>query len=290
MPDIQITPKSSSIWRKLSPKCANRSCDRKTWLQAFGPRNPGLNVEGDWYCCAECFERTVRERIADLMNSQVAPAKPHTSRVPLGLLLLQRGILSAEQLKIALNLHRATESNFGEVVQQLGFATQEQVTAAVASQWACPVFPLGDRRLDVQVRVPRRFMELYRMLPVHYSESERRLLIGFVSSVQHQILYTIGHITSCTPIPCFITAREYELHLHVCPLGGRGRTRFRTNCRCCRAGAHHYELCCSAGGRSDPARNLPRVPLDSYLGERTGNGSVISGAQQLVVLDILAVS
>jgi len=214
MPDTQITPKSSSIWRKLSPKCANRSCDRKTWLQAFGPRNPGLNVEGDWYCCAECFERTVRERIADLMNSQVAPAKPHTSRVPLGLLLLQRGILSAEQLKIALNLHRATESNFGEVVQQLGFATQEQVTAAVASQWACPVFPLGDRRLDVQVRVPRRFMELYRMLPVHYSESERRLLIGFVSSVQHQILYTIGHITSCTPIPCFITAREYELHLH----------------------------------------------------------------------------
>jgi len=88
------------------------------------------------------------------------------------------------------------------------------VTAAVAAQWACPVFPLGDRRLELQVRVPRQFLELYGMLPVHYAESERRLLIGFVSGVQHQVLYTIGHMTSCTVAPCFITAREYDLHLH----------------------------------------------------------------------------
>jgi hypothetical protein len=52
------------------------------------------------------------------------------------------------------------------------------------------------------------------MLPVHYAEAERRLLIGFVSGVQHQVLYTIGHMTSCTVAPCFITAREYEMHLH----------------------------------------------------------------------------
>jgi hypothetical protein len=213
MPETQSTAKNSSIWRKLSPKCGNRSCEKKTWLKAFGQRNPGLNLEGDWYCCPECFGRAVREKIADLMNSQGTPAKARTSRVPLGLLLLQRGVLSEEQLKTALNLHRETQSNFGEIVQQLGFATPEQVTAAVAAQWACPVFSVGERRPDVQgVRIPRRFIELYGMLPVHYSESERRLLIGFVSSVQHQILYTIGHMTACTPVPCFITAREYELH------------------------------------------------------------------------------
>jgi len=122
--------------------------------------------------------------------------------------------LTAEQLKVALEQHRLTGVNFGDVVQQLAFATQEQVTAAVAAQWACPVYSLGDRRLEVQVRVPRQFLELYGMLPVHFSESESKLLIGFVRGVQHQVLYTIGHMTSCTVAPCFITAREYDLHLH----------------------------------------------------------------------------
>lgn len=148
------------------------------------------------------------------MAAQGKSAKTHSSRVPLGLLLLARGILTSEQLRLALDHQRSTELDFGNAVQQLGFATQEQVTAAVAAQWACPVFPLGDRPLQVQMRIPRQLLELYEMLPVHYAESERRLMIGFVRNVQNQVLSAIGHITSCTVVPCFITAREYELHLN----------------------------------------------------------------------------
>jgi hypothetical protein len=208
------SPKTPSKWSKLVPKCANSSCKMKTLLQAFSHRHRGLNVDGNWYCGPSCFEQAVKGKIAEMMTFQGKPAKARTSRVPLGLLLLQRGVLTAEQLRVALEQHRSTELNFGDAVQQLGFATQEQVTAAVAAQWSCPVFPLGDRQLEVQVRVPRRFLELYGLLPVHYSESERRLLIGFVSGVQPQVLYTIGHMTGSTVAPCFITAREYEMHLH----------------------------------------------------------------------------
>lgn len=173
-----------------------------------------MSVDGQWYCAPDCFEQAVKGQIEELMTFQGKPARARSSRVPLGLLLLSRGIMTAEQLRNALDHQRGTELNFGEVVQQLGFATPEQVTAAVAAQWACPVFTLGDRRLQLQVRVPRQFLELYRMLPVHYMENERRLLIGFVNGVQHQMLYTIGYMTSCSVAPCFITAREYELHLH----------------------------------------------------------------------------
>jgi hypothetical protein len=210
----QRIPKVSSKWRSWAPKCAHSGCRTKSFLQAFTHRRNGLNVDGNWYCGPACFEQAVKGKIGEMMTFQGKPAKARTSRVPLGLSLLQRGVLTAEQLRIALEQHRSTELNFGDTVQQLGFATQEQVTAAVAAQWACPVFPLGDRRLEVQVRVPRQFLELYGMLPVHYAEAERRLLIGFVSGVQHQVLYTIGHMTSCTVAPCFITAREYEMHLH----------------------------------------------------------------------------
>jgi len=210
----QSTGKSSPRWRKWVPVCANSKCSAKTLLQAFTRRNRGMNVDGHWYCSPECFEQAIKGRIGELMTSPGKPAKARTSRVPLGLLLLQRGVLTAEQLRVALEQRRLTELNFGEVVQQLGLATAEQVTAAVAAQWSCPVFSLGDRQLEIGVRIPRHLLELYSLLPVHYGAPERRLLIAFVNGVQHQVLYTIGHMTACTVAPCFITAREYQLHLH----------------------------------------------------------------------------
>lgn len=210
----QHIPKSSSTWRKWMPQCANPTCATKSLFETIAHRKHRLSVDGQWYCGQNCFEQAVKGKMEELMTLQGKPAKSRSSRIPLGLLLLQRGILTAEQLKVALEQHRLTGVNFGDVVQQLAFATQEQVTAAVAAQWACPVFSLGDRPLEVQVRLPRQFLELYGMLPVHFVESERKLLIGFVSGVQHQVLYSIGHMTSCMVAPCFITAREYDLHLH----------------------------------------------------------------------------
>ena len=194
--------------------CANSSCSAKTLLHAITHRNRGIHIGGHWYCGSDCFEQALKGKIAELMTAQGKPVKTRSSRVPLGLLLLQRGVLTSEQLKTTLEQHRMTDLNFGDVVQQLGFATPEQVTAAVAAQWACPVFSLGDRQLEIAVRIPRHLLELYGMLPVHYGEVERRLLIAFVSGVQHQVLYTIEHMTSCTVAPCFITAREYRFHLH----------------------------------------------------------------------------
>lgn len=214
MSTSQHIPKSSSAWRKWMPQCANPACAKKSLFETIARRRHRLSVDGQWYCGQNCFEQAVKGKMEELMTSQGKPAKARSSRIPLGLSLLQRGILTAAQLKVALEQHRLTGANFGDVVQQLAFATQEQVTAAVAAQWGCPVFSIGHRRLEVPVRLPRQFLELYGMIPVHFVESERKLLIGFVSGVQHQMLHSIGHMTSCMVAPCFITAREYDLHLH----------------------------------------------------------------------------
>jgi len=202
------------MWRKWAPVCANSRCAGNSILHAITRRRRGMTVDGEWYCDADCFEQAIQGKIGELMTFQGKAVKARSSRVPLGLTLLQKGVLTPEQLRVALEHHRTTALNFGEVVQQLGFATAEQVTSAVAAQWACPVFSLGDRPLEIGVRIPRHLMELYGMLPVHYGELERRLLIAFVSGVQHHVLYTIGYMTGCTVAPCFVTAREYQFQLH----------------------------------------------------------------------------
>ncbi len=135
--------------------------------------------------------------------------------MPLGLLLLQRGVLTSDQLAMARAKQQADRSNLGAAVQDLGFATAEQVTAAVAAQWSCPVFALGSRSLSLPVRVPRRLLEEYEMLPVHFVEVDKRLMVGFVTRVQYQILSTIESITGCDALPCFITAKDFQRHLQA---------------------------------------------------------------------------
>jgi len=60
------------------------------------------------------------------------------------------------------------------------------------------------------VRVPRRLLEQYEMLPIHFVEVDKRLTVGFVRRVQYQILSTIENITGCDALPCFITHRDFE--------------------------------------------------------------------------------
>jgi hypothetical protein len=188
-------------------ECANSTCSAKPKQQA------GMRFYEQWFCGPECFEQAARHRLLELLATRVKQEKPPSLRMPLGLVLVSRGVLSHEQLKVALNHQRASGTNFGEALQELGFATQQQVTAAVAAQWSCPVFSLGERPLPAGVRIPTRLLELYGMLPVHFSETGRKLMVGFITRVQHHILSTIEHMTGCTSTPCFITDDEYRRHL-----------------------------------------------------------------------------
>jgi hypothetical protein len=214
---IQELAKTVFKWRN-SPGCANAKCEGNPLKHAVSKRHFGVWLAEEWFCSPECFEQGARTKIVELLSSRHRQEKPPALRMPLGLLLVSREILTHEQLKIALEQQRASGMNLGEAVQELGFATEQQVTAAVAAQWACPVFTLGDRPLPAQVRIPRRLLEQYGMLPVHYAEVGKGLMVGFVSRVQHHILYTIEHITGCSARPCFITASEYRRGIQLCNL------------------------------------------------------------------------
>jgi len=213
-PVVGTFAKVRSLWQEWLPPCANPACSQKPLARAMARKNTGISVADKWICGPDCFEAVANEKLSTIMSSRHAQESPPKLRLPLGLLLVSRGDLTGEQLKIVLDEQQKSGANIGDIVQHFGFATQDQVTAAVAAQWACGVFPLRDRLLAQPVHVPRRLLEVYGMLPVHFSEIGRRLMVGFVTRVQYHILRTIEHITSCEATPCFITAREYDQYLH----------------------------------------------------------------------------
>ncbi len=202
-------------WRTWTLPCSNGACTRKRLLPNISRRHAGICLGKEWFCSPDCFEEFLRGKIVAAISSRQVQEPPQVRRMPLGLLLLSRGILTSEQLVLALDKQKTENTNLGEAVQALGFATPEQVTSAVAAQWSCPVFTLTGRLASPAIYVPRLLLEHYEMLPVHFVETDRRLTIGFVSRVQYQILSTIEHITGCDAMPCFITAQDYRRHLQA---------------------------------------------------------------------------
>ena len=204
-------------------RCARKDCHRSVIRSAIWRKAAGISVQGEWFCGPDCFESSLAETLAALHASAQTAVPAHRNRVPLGLTLLTRGHLSGPQLKAALDQHRATGVRLGDVVQHLGFATEEQVTSALAEQWGHPVFRLRTAASDTPVSIPTHLLELNRMLPVYYAEASKRLLIGFADGVEYGVLDALAKVLPCAPSPCIIAASEYHRRLESIITRTRGQ-------------------------------------------------------------------
>jgi hypothetical protein len=197
-------------WRafphRFSLRCAtcHRISYRWPWEAVLRPRR-GVRMAGVWYCRPECLQPALTEL---LTTAQAAPPRklsPH--RVPLGLILLSRQHLTVEQLRAALDAqHCAGSGRIGEWIETLGFASEPQITAALAKQWSCPVLrcPI-DSGADIPA-IPFSLLESFQMIPVDFGEATGRLLIAFSERVDHSALYAIERMLGYRTEACFATS------------------------------------------------------------------------------------
>ncbi len=207
-----MSPKSwTRAWRdfrqKLAVKCGNcgRIHSRSLWRRIRGGPS-GVRMQASWYCRPECLERALSEALG--RAHPVAQRDVVAShRVPLGLLLLSRQQLTAAQLRTALELQRAAgHGKIGEWLQKLGFATEPQITAALARQWSCPVLRTGPGGLAGRrfPSIPVLLLESFQMIPVGFAEATGTLLIAFSEGVDHTVLYAVEQMLGCRTDACFV--------------------------------------------------------------------------------------
>jgi hypothetical protein len=170
---------------------------------------------GSQYCMPQCLERALTEALGRQRTAVKRPLlAPH--RIPLGLMLLSRQQLTVEQLRTALDAQLAAGGGrIGEWAQRLGFVTEQQVTAALARQWSCPVLR-GDPMLMGSERapeIPLPLLQSLHMAPINFVESTRTLHIAFGEGVDYKILYAIGQMFGCRTDPCLIAPSLLAEHL-----------------------------------------------------------------------------
>ena len=191
-------------------ECQNPDCGfRRPLRRLFYRRDikDGIFLQNRWYCCLDCFQQAITPIFAHMIKLPDQPLlRPR--RIPLGLLLLGRGVITEPQLRLALRTQRDSgNERLGRSLIRLGIVSVDDVSAALAAQWGCAVFPLErDRRYRQCCHmVPLALLEAAQMVPVHYLEETHLLFLAFSRDVDHTTLYSIERLIGSRTEPCVVS-------------------------------------------------------------------------------------
>jgi hypothetical protein len=191
----------------LNRSCASAWCPYRgrPWTHWLNPREK-LEFGGLAFCCAECAEAALAEEAGrQLQQAEQERERQRPHRLPLGLLLVTRGVISGAQLQEALRLQRERIGRrLGTLLREMGLLSESALAAALGVQWGCPVFPLQDHRgyLECAGLLPFTLLQSTHALPVHHSASGRVLHLAFTERVDYTLLYAVEHMTGYRTVPC----------------------------------------------------------------------------------------
>ncbi len=188
--------------------CASFECSYAATLwRRISSRPALLRIHGGAFCFPDCFERELIRRLKQVAFGSLCKTES-SRRVPLGLLMLSRGQLTSKQLRQALELQKSIGTyRIGECLQQLGFARDQDIAAALAMQWSCPLIKAVPAAVS-DCAVPFYLLQKFQMVPVHFSGVRRVLHIAFAEKIEYEALFSIEQILGCKTEACLTTPNE----------------------------------------------------------------------------------
>ena len=204
--DATSTP--GGIWSWLA-RCANDACPHKWRVVPFRIRKSGaFQVEDRWFCGPGCAQDFLLLRVRSLI-SRFRSAAPRAHRIPIGMLLVNRGAIDRISLQQALfRQKKDPPRRLGEQLLSLGAIDEFQLAVALSQQWACPYYPLESQPVELLPfsLAPLEIFRASRSAPAYISADERSLHVAFCERVDHTMLYALESMLDCRTFPSVATA------------------------------------------------------------------------------------
>lgn len=186
--------------RCAAPECRRRGSAKLAVLTRFS----GVHYNNCWYHQIECLKTTLALRLGQMLQGY-AESRERVHRLPIGLLLVDRGVISAQDLKQALRMQR--EAGYGKLshwLRRIVPLEEAEVTAALGQQWGCPVFHLNGQSVlsGSQHAVPFPILAAVKAVPVHASHTRKQMHIAFSERVDHTLLYAVEEMLGCRTVAC----------------------------------------------------------------------------------------
>lgn len=143
---------------------------------------------------------------------KAANKEEKSSHKPLGQLLLESHIITAEQLETALNKHWTTGQKIGQSIMDLGMASPGDVARALEVQFNVPHFDIrklsGNGELEETIcKIPLDVMKNYGVLPVR--KNNNTLLLAMLDPRNMEAMAKIKMLTGCTIDISFVLESEF---------------------------------------------------------------------------------
>jgi len=115
----------------------------------------------------------------------------------LGELLIERKIITAEQLQKALEYQRVNGGLVGEILVQLGFSREEDIAQVLTAQYGFPYLPLANYDIDAEVArvIPEQVARQYCLIPI--DKIANNLTVAMSNPLNTQAIEDVEMITQC---------------------------------------------------------------------------------------------
>jgi Type II secretion system (T2SS), protein E, N-terminal domain len=178
----------------LLESCSNPGCG-SGWLHLWRSRNAPL-VEGGWTCSAACTAERLQAAVSRELDGRGSAVEKHRHRVPLGLLMLEQGWITASQLRGALQGQRENGAGrLGHWLIAKEGVSEQLVTRALGLQWSCPVLPLESHDPEgLAPLLPRLFVDAFGALPLRVAAG-KLIYLGFEDRLDPVLALAVERIS-----------------------------------------------------------------------------------------------
>lgn len=91
----------------------------------------------------------------------------------------------------------------------MNFAREQDIAAALAKQWSCPLLKILPSRL-AECAIPFHLLQKFRIVPVHFTDPARALHLAFAEDIHYHVLFAIEQMLGSKTEACLTTRRELE--------------------------------------------------------------------------------
>lgn len=128
----------------------------------------------------------------------------------LGELLMERGLISKQQLDEALALQRDKGGLIGEILVDLGFAKEEDIAKTLTAQYGFPYLPLSNYEVDSEIIniIPGRVARQYLLVPI--DKIGENLTIAMSNPLNTHAIEDVELLSNCNVLVFVSTSSDIK--------------------------------------------------------------------------------
>jgi len=141
---------------------------------------------------------------------------PLTRKQLLGNILLERDLITQEQLEYVLQVQEKRGGYFGKILVDLGYVNEHDIVTGLSIQCHVPYIAIDQYDIDQSTLqlVPSAIAHKYNVIPL--DQVNKILSIVMADPLDMEVKNELQSITNCRLVPFIATQEEIEKAIHRC--------------------------------------------------------------------------